>query len=134
MNRKSITVSVALTLGGVLVGVGLTANGAIASSTSRQGTTSPNPTYRENSQGESYGPALSGVPQLQLPDLVPVTATNGVSGFVKKTDLLGPSPTLQQVLKYPRDSLGNLVGPSNPSVLPVYASDGTTQIGVFANG
>jgi hypothetical protein len=134
MNRRLIIVSVSLTIGGVLAGVGLTANGALASSNSSQAPTSPNPAYSVNSQGETYGPALDGVPQLQLPDLVPVTATNGVSGYVKETDLVGPSPTLQQVLKFPRDSQGNFVGPSTPSLLPVYASDGTTQIGVIANG
>ena len=134
MNRKIIIVSMTLTIGGVLAGVGLSATGALASSASRQASSLPNLAYSVNSQGETYGPSLGGVPQLQLPDLVPVTATNGVSGYVKKTDLMGPTPTLQQVLNYPRDNQGNFVGPPTLSSMPVYASDGTTQVGVFANG
>ena len=134
MNRKIIIVSVALTIGGVVGGVGLSATGALASSAPRQASSLPNLAYSVNSLGETYGPALGGVPQLQLPDLVPVTATNGVSGYVKKTDLMGPTPTLQQVLSYPRDSQGNFVGPPTSSATPVYASDGTTQVGVFAGG
>ena len=134
MNRRTIIVSVVLTVGGLVAGVGLATTSAVANSVPGQSSTSPNPTYRVNSLGETYGPALGTLPQLQLPDLIPVTATNGESGYVKKSDLMGPSPTLQQVLSYPRDDQGNFVGPPTSSSMRVYSRDGTTQVGVFTGG
>jgi hypothetical protein len=132
MNRKIIILSVILTIGGIGAGTGLSAAGAFSSSAPKVASTSRLLAYSVNSQGETYGSAAGATTPPQFPDLIQVQASNGVTGYVKKTDLLGPTPTLQQVLNYPRNSQGNFVAPQTSSTIPVYASDGTTQVGVFA--
>jgi len=88
--------------------------------------------YSVNSKGESYGSAADAANPSDLPDLIEVQATNGVFGYITKASFLGTPPTLQQVLSYPKDSEGNLVAPS--TTVPVYSSDGTTQVGTFDIG
>lgn len=93
-----------------------------------------NTAYSVNRHGQTYGSAMGVSTPAQLPDLIQVQATNGATGYVTREDLLGPSPTLNQVLGYPRDSQGNFVAPQPASTIPVYASNGTTQVGVFPVG
>lgn len=84
-----------------------------------------------NGHGQTYGSA-DGVSPSELPDLIAVIATNGTVGYITKTAFLGTSPTLQQVLNYPRDANGNYVAPS--TTVPVYASNGIAKIGTFTIG
>lgn len=78
-----------------------------------------------NSRGQTYGSAMSGV----LPDLIAVRATNGQIGYITRSAFLGPELTLQQVRALPRGPKGNLIERSQ--LAPVFASNGTTAIGVF---
>jgi len=90
-----------------------------------------------NSQGETYGSAAGDSPT-QLPDLIEVSASNGAIGYITKAAFLGTtsqsgtSPTLQQVLNYPKNSAGNLAAPGR--TVAVYTSNATTQIGTFTIG
>ena len=87
------------------------------------------PMFPANSKGETYGPAAGVSSVSSLPDLILVRADNGVMGYMTKSDFLGPTITPQIVKTWPTDSRRNYVEPSY--VVPVYAQDGVTQVGVF---
>lgn len=92
----------------------------------------PHQQFGVNAQGKTFGSALGIESPTQLPDLIKVKATNGAVGYITKTVFLGASPTLQQVLGYARNAHGNLVAPA--LTVPVYASNGTSQVGTFTVG
>ncbi|WP_077490691.1 hypothetical protein [Sinomonas mesophila] len=76
-----------------------------------------------NARGETYGVEIPGV---GVPDLLAVIATNGREGYVYARDLSGgPGPTS------PEDAAKNFSKPRPPREIPVYLSDGETQIGIF---
>lgn len=76
-----------------------------------------------NAKGETYGMES---PENGVPDLIGVTGTNGASGFVYAKDLYGgPMPTS------PADAAKNFSTPRPPREIPVFLSDGETQVGVF---
>jgi len=82
--------------------------------------------YPTNAKGQTYGPNR---PMAQEPDLIAATATNGRDGYVLRTDLEGPVPsTPAEALRMQAAQAGK------DRVIPVYESDGTTQIGVFVIG
>jgi hypothetical protein len=87
------------------------------------------PTYPVNSQGETYGSAANAPSPSQLPDLIRVRADNGQIGYITRAAFLGPQLTPQEVVTLPTDSRGNFVAPS--VVVPVFAQNGTTQVGTF---
>jgi hypothetical protein len=62
------------------------------------------------------------------PDLVAAVATNGRQGYVLNSELLGPQPTS------PADALAQNNAHPNGRDIPVYESDGQTQIGTFHIG
>jgi hypothetical protein len=83
--------------------------------------------YPTNAAGQTYGELRLGL--MEPPDLVSVMATNGKVGYYYWKDLGGgarPS-TPEEVAA---DNKHNLRG----FTLPVYESDGVTQIGVFRAG
>jgi hypothetical protein len=88
----------------------------------------------ENSRGQTYGSAAGVSVPSQLPDLIAVVATNGKIGYITKTAFMPTtkSLTLQQVLSFPRTANGNFVAPAR--TVPVFTSNGTTQIGTFTIG
>jgi hypothetical protein len=76
-----------------------------------------------NAKGETYGVESQ---QNGTPDLIAVMATNGQSGYAYASDLYGgPMPTS------PEDAVKNFSTPLPPREIPVFQSDGETQIGVF---
>lgn len=76
-----------------------------------------------NAKGETYGVESQ---QNGSPDLIAVMATNGQSGYAYAKDLHGgPMPTS------PEDAVKNFSTPRPPREIPVFQSDGETQIGVF---
>lgn len=91
--------------------------------------TSDHTQYATNAHGQTYGSALDAKSPSDLPDLVSVVADNGIQGYIKSSDFEGPSLTRDQVLSLARDANGNFTEP--PRTVPVYAQDGTTQVGVF---
>lgn len=83
--------------------------------------------YKTNADGQTYGTdgSAPGGP-VHEPDLVAVIATNGQQGYVYATQLNGPMPT----------SPAQAVADNNQRdrMIPVYQSDGKTQIGQFKVG
>lgn len=76
-----------------------------------------------NAKGETYGVESQ---ENGTPDLIAVIATNGQSGYAYARDLYGgPMPTS------PEDAVKNFSTPRPPREIPVYLSDGETQVGVF---
>lgn len=76
-----------------------------------------------NARGETYGIES---PENGVPDLIAVTATNGSAGYVYAKDLYGgPTPTS------PEDAAKNFSTPRPSRELPVFLSDGETNVGVF---
>ena len=76
-----------------------------------------------NAKGETYGVEIPGV---GIPDLLAVAATNGQEGYAYAQDLYsGPGPAS------PEDAAKNFSTPRPPREIPVYLSDGETQIGIF---
>ncbi|WP_426940008.1 peptidase M56 family protein [Pseudarthrobacter sp. S6] len=76
-----------------------------------------------NSKGETYGVESQ---ENGTPDLIAVMATNGQSGYAYASDLYGgPMPTS------PEDAVKNFSSPRPPREIPVFQSDGETQIGGF---
>ena len=85
-------------------------------------------TFPKNAQGLSYGSEAGLLPS-QSPDLIQVVATNGKTGYCRNSDLNPPQPkTLAEAAQWDKAHEGKI------TVLPVYESDGTTQIGVFFMG
>lgn len=86
-----------------------------------------------NANGQTYGSAVGASSSAGLPDLIRVRATNGVFGYITKVAYLGPAlPTPTQVKSYPKNTQGDYVAPSRS--VPVYTSNGTSQVGVFTFG
>ncbi|MET3175968.1 UNVERIFIED_ORG: hypothetical protein ABIB52_003841 [Arthrobacter sp. UYCu721] len=76
-----------------------------------------------NANGETYGVESQ---ENGTPDLIAVMATNGQSGYAYARDLYGgPMPTS------PEDLIKNFSNPIPLREIPVFLSDGETQIGVF---
>lgn len=76
-----------------------------------------------NAKGETYGVES---PENGAPDLIAVMATNGQFGYAYARDLYGgPLPTS------PEDAVKNFSTPRPPREIPVFQSDGETQIGIF---
>lgn len=83
--------------------------------------------YKTNADGQTYG-TDGGAPAgpLDEPDLVAVIATNGQQGYVYASQLNGPTPTS------PAQAVAENNQPAR--TIPVYESDGKTQIGQFKVG
>jgi hypothetical protein len=83
--------------------------------------------YKTNANGQTYG-TDGGAPAgpLDEPDLVAVQATNGKVGYAYATQLNGRTPTS------PAKAVAENNQPAR--MIPVYQSDGRTQIGQFKVG
>ena len=76
-----------------------------------------------NAKGETYGVES---PENRVPDLIAVMATNGSSGYAYAKEVYGgPMPTS------PEDAVKNFNTPRPAREIPVFLSDGETQVGVF---
>lgn len=82
--------------------------------------------YPMNASGLTYGPNK---PLVEEPDLMAVVATNGKQGYCLKTDLEGGEPP-----KTPEEAIASNEASLRGYTIPVYESDGKTQIGVFQVG
>jgi hypothetical protein len=76
--------------------------------------------WKVNAKGESYGVE---VPGKGAPVLLAVIATNGEKGYVYAAQMKGTEPTS------PEEAAKNMPLPRRE--IPVYLSDGETQVGVF---
>ena len=78
-----------------------------------------------NARGQTYGITVDN----QEADLVRVAATNNKVGYSFRTGLNGPTPSSpEEALRWQAEQAGK------SRVVPVYESDGATQIGVFSIG
>lgn len=94
----------------------------------------PEPTYKSNAAGETYGSALNAISPATEPDLIQAVASNGKVGYVRKSELdRADGSTAAQSFKTPADALAwqQSVGLGDQTV-NVYAEDGTTVLGAFA--
>ena len=81
--------------------------------------------YPTNAAGQTYG---GGKALVEEPDLVAVLATNGKHGYCLRSDFEGTPPkTPEEAEEITKRSLRGYT-------IPVYESDGVTQIGVFQIG
>ncbi|SEJ56870.1 hypothetical protein SAMN04487917_107105 [Arthrobacter sp. yr096] len=76
--------------------------------------------WEVNAKGETYGVE---VPGRGAPDLLAVIATNGAKGYAYSVQMKGTDPAS------PEEAAKNLPKPQRK--IPVYLSDGVTQVGVF---
>jgi hypothetical protein len=82
--------------------------------------------WPRNASGQTYGSGLSARSPEDEPDLIRVEATNGKVGYSLRDDLEGPDP------KTPEEAVRLQAARSGTSrEIPVYLSDGKTEIGVF---
>lgn len=83
--------------------------------------------YSTNASGQTYGAdGGQGGSPLHEPDLVAVQATNGKLGYAYASQLNGPTPTS------PAQAIAE--NSQRSRTIPVYESDGRTQIGQFKVG
>ena len=79
-----------------------------------------------NDSGLTYGTPTETVSGYHEPDLIRVTATNGKNGYSLSTDLAGPTPSSpEEAVRWQVEQAGKT------TTIPVYQSDGVTQIGAF---
>jgi hypothetical protein len=86
--------------------------------------------YPTNAAGETYG---GDKPLVEQPDLVAVIATNGKHGFCLRSDFDGPADGTTPSTPPEEVEALNEAGLRGRTI-PVYESDGVTQIGVFQIG
>ncbi|MDP2232440.1 MAG: hypothetical protein Q8K89_02300 [Actinomycetota bacterium] len=88
-------------------------------------TTATSSLWPMNARGQTYGITVDN----QEADLVRVVATNHKVGYSLRTELNGPTPSSpEEALRWQAEQAGK------SRVVPVYESDGVTQIGVFRIG
>ncbi len=90
------------------------------------------PDYPTNAAGQSYGRLRDDVAPDDAPDLIQVRATNGRDGYVLRATLDAitgadvSSPEEAVVWQRQQEATGR-----GSMFIPVYESDGVTQVGVF---
>lgn len=91
------------------------------------------PNWPTNAAGQTYGDAEGPVLEEDFPDLILVGAGNGRMGYVERDlldELTGANVSNpQEALEWQRQQ--DEAGPQPSIFIPVYESDGTTQIGTF---
>jgi len=136
LSAKTILVASAAVLGTVVGGAAVAvaaptifAPAGVASSP--DGTPAPvtAPNYASNDAGQTYGSALDATSPDNEPDLIMVDASNGKTGYAKKTDLAAAEGTgftsIDEAVKWSEGE------GQKDHIVPVYLSDGKTQIGEF---
>jgi len=86
--------------------------------------------YPTNASGQTYGSEKSLV---EAPDLIAAMATNGKRGYCLKSDI-NPQPTPTNTPMTPEEAEAMMDAGLRGHTIPVYESDGVTQIGVLQMG
>jgi hypothetical protein len=84
----------------------------------------PQPTYKVNVNGMTYGSGLDATSPSTEPDLIEAIGAGGIQGYVRSADLTPAEPTSPSDAA--RQNSGVLA-----RVIPLYAVDGVTVIGAF---
>lgn len=82
----------------------------------------------ETVDSQSLGTYRPGAPPAEQPDLIAAVGSDGVQGYVRAVDVMPPPPS------NPREAVEQtrrMIGPDGRVVIPLYAADGTTQIGTY---
>jgi hypothetical protein len=128
-HRRVATLALAAALAALALG-GAALAGAFDSDSSAPWPEPPLPAesvYPTNAAGQTYGGEK---PLVKAPDLVAVVATNGKHGYCLNSQLNGrPNPP-----KTPEEAKAMSDRGLRGYTIPVYESDGVTQIGVFQIG
>jgi len=87
------------------------------------------PDYNINKNGETYGSSFNIQYEEDFPDLILAEGEHGVTGYIKKTDLIEPPPkspdeAVKMMEEYKKNS-------KEPKRLNVYDKDGVTVIDTF---
>lgn len=93
----------------------------------------PNPDYKTNASGQSFGSALLATSPETEPDLILVQADNGESGYVLKKHLDDANgTTAAKNFRSPQEAIQwqDTEGKANRQI-PVFETDGRTVIGTF---
>lgn len=125
------SVFAAASAGAVLIG-GFLAGAAVASASSNEPV--PAPSYQRNDAGMTYGSALDARTIEEIPDLIKAEATNGRIGYVKQAELdevSGASVSNPEEALAWNKEVETRRTRGESIEIPVYLSDGVTQIGVF---
>lgn len=95
----------------------------------------PAPTYPRNAKGQTYGSAADARSSSEEPDLNLVMMSDGREGYVLKTDLEGSMPKnpAEAVAMQKATDIQRSSGDIGRNI-QVYASDGTTEVGLFKAG
>lgn len=131
-HRSVATLGLAATLAALVLG-GAALAGAFDSDSPAPWPTPPLPAesvYPTNAAGQTYG---GGKELVEEPDLVKVLATNGKHGYCLRSDLDGPADGITPSTPPEVTEAINEAGLRGRTI-PVYESDGITQIGVFQIG
>jgi hypothetical protein len=89
------------------------------------------PTFSKNAHGLTFGSALNATSPDNEPDLIQAQATNGQTGYIKKTELDAANGSN---VSTPAEALAWDKTSQTPRSIPVYQQDGVTKIGVFIVG
>jgi hypothetical protein len=83
--------------------------------------------FAHYARGQTFGSELDATDLAHAPDLIAAYATNGKLGYVLKQQLHPPGPANPAAALRAQAAAARQA----PPVIPVYAVDGVTQIGVF---
>lgn len=114
---------------GALAAPGLLTPTGVADAPNAAPAVTMTPEYPVNESGETYGSALDATAPDNEPDLILVLGSNGATGYARKTDLAAAEgtgfTTIEEAVKWSEGE-----GRQDHKV-PVYLSDGKTQVGEF---
>lgn len=89
------------------------------------GKVAPAHVFAKNAMGLTYGSELDARSPAEAPDLIAAIATNGVQGYVRKTELRPALPANPQAAERSNAQA------STARRIPVFAVDGRTVVGFF---
>jgi hypothetical protein len=93
----------------------------------------PSPSYPTNAHGESFGSIKDARSPQEEPELIQAVATNGETGYVRKSELDAVNGTsAMATFKSPEEALAWQAENLGKSfAVPVYLQDGKTVVGEF---
>lgn len=122
VNRKAVRTLAVVAAIAVGTGTGLMMAGAGSQDGQRVDQPQDAHTFPTNELGMTYGSAMDATSPDNEPDLIAAVGAGGTLGYVKKTDLDGPTPLSPEEAAQVDSSARSI---------PLYEKDGVTVIGEF---
>lgn len=88
----------------------------------------PIPKFSKNDSGQTYGSLSKTETDVDAPDLISAVGTNGLSGYIRREDLLLPLP------QSPEQALIEQAKRPSSRTMPLYKADGKSVIGEYRSG